>query len=187
MDENDVLPWHFLPPKLPDLAAIIQKYNLAIAEASMSLKPGESAEEKRVETWRKGTTGRIWPIAEATQPENWEQIAVVYAHAVNFAMDLSTVWCQTDGYGGQDDIATHLVAEQTTYFQVSQVEHSSCGLGNSSLRLCFRFYQGLWWGAERIWRGDTVRLSRSRTAMHSDRLKAASPGAEDRTPFMRIR
>ena len=129
MDENDVLPWHFLPPKLPDLAAIIQKYNLAIAEASMSLKPGESAEEKRVETWRKGTTGRIWPIAEATQPENWEQIAVVYAHAVNFAMDLSTVWCQTDGYGGQDDIATHLVAEQTTYFQVSQVERSKSWSG----------------------------------------------------------
>ena len=145
VDENDVLPWHFLAAKLPELAAIVQKYNLAIAEATISLKPGESAEEKRVETWRKGTTGRIWPIAEATRPENWEQIAVVYAQAVCFAMELSTVWCQTDGYQGQDDIATHSVAEQTTYFQVS-ASVGIVGLGKSLIDiacLCTRASGGV--------------------------------------------
>ena len=44
-------------------------------------------------------------------------------------------------------------------------------------------YQGIWWGGERIWESELVRLQTSRSSVNIAELLPASPGAEDRTVF----
>ncbi|KAG8894707.1 hypothetical protein FRB99_001042 [Tulasnella sp. 403] len=46
-------------------------------------------------------------------------------------------------------------------------------------------YQGLWWGAERIWMGDLIRLAPSRLQMEG-KLLPWSPGAETRAMLLRV-
>nr|XP_019011872.1 uncharacterized protein I206_02707 [Kwoniella pini CBS 10737]OCF50653.1 hypothetical protein I206_02707 [Kwoniella pini CBS 10737] len=48
-------------------------------------------------------------------------------------------------------------------------------------------YQGLWWGGERIWLDDLVRLKKNRKDLPSGELEKPSDGAMDRGVFLKIR
>lgn len=48
-------------------------------------------------------------------------------------------------------------------------------------------YQGLWWGGERIWVDDTVRLKKHRAELPVDALGLPSEGAADRAVLLKIR
>ena len=49
-------------------------------------------------------------------------------------------------------------------------------------------YQGLWWGGERIWLEDMVRLKRNRKDLPTEALgEPSEPGAMDRAVMLKIR
>lgn len=48
-------------------------------------------------------------------------------------------------------------------------------------------YQGLWWGGERIWVDDIVRLKKHRAELPVDALGLPSEGAADRAVLLKIR
>ncbi|KAK8865695.1 hypothetical protein IAR55_000840 [Kwoniella newhampshirensis] len=48
-------------------------------------------------------------------------------------------------------------------------------------------YQGLWWGGERIWLEDMVRLKKHRSDLPTDDILPPTEGAEDRAVFLKIR
>ncbi|KAH8090629.1 hypothetical protein HD553DRAFT_302931 [Filobasidium floriforme] len=164
LNETEILPWHMYSPTRPELGAVAKKYALSVAEASITLNNGESAEEKRVKSWRRETIQRAWPIAEAIKPDNWERMVTIYTEALVLANEMSMLWSQTDPYSHMDNIPfKHDFLADKSYFQ------------------------GLWWGAERIWLGDLIRLVRSRSSLVQDaRLKAFAPGADQHAAFLRI-
>jgi len=119
LNETEILPWHMYSPTRPELGAVAKKYALSVAEASITLNNGESAEEKRVKSWRRETIQRAWPIAEAIKPDNWERMVTIYTEALVLANEMSMLWSQTDPYSHMDNIPfKHDFLADKSYFQV---------------------------------------------------------------------
>ncbi|KAG9007468.1 hypothetical protein FRB93_007883 [Tulasnella sp. JGI-2019a] len=92
----------------------------------------------------------------------FENGAAYFAFALQIAGQVGMYWCATDEY--QAVLPTH--DGTTTFKQVN--------------------FQGLWWGHERIWLGDFVRIKPRRIQLVGGDILESSPGAQNRCLFLRI-
>ncbi|KAJ9109863.1 hypothetical protein QFC19_001842 [Naganishia cerealis] len=88
----------------------------------------------------------------------WDRSLAAFAQAVKFAYELADMWTQTDGYVGQQEDEDGV----RTYFL------------------------GMWWGAERIWQEELVRLNKSRSQLELKGLAPANPDSQNTAIFLKI-
>ncbi|WWD18126.1 hypothetical protein CI109_102575 [Kwoniella shandongensis] len=103
-------------------------------------------------------------------PWEWDAAVFRLSVALKTAHGITNAWTQTD----KIDILP----------QDTDISEEDMKLIMSQKKT---LYQGLWWGGERIWLEDMVRLKKHRSDLPTDSLLAPSEGAEDRAVFLKIR
>ncbi|KAG9006759.1 hypothetical protein FRB94_000443 [Tulasnella sp. JGI-2019a] len=90
----------------------------------------------------------------------YDEASAPFAFALQIAGEITTQWCATDSF-----------------------EATFSDSPTPQKQLCF---QGLWWGPERMWVGDLVRVKPGRRQLHGSLLPPSSPEAGERGLFLQI-
>ncbi|OCF33229.1 hypothetical protein I316_04970 [Kwoniella heveanensis BCC8398] len=130
-------------------------------------KPKEELEADLGKSWKTNWAKRIKFL---DMPRQWESAVFRLSVALKTASIITNSWAQTD----KIDVLPDDIDISVEDMKAIQEQRKT-------------LYQGLWWGGERIWLEDMVRLKKKRTDLPSDSLLPPSPGAEDRGVFIKIR
>ncbi|RXK42560.1 hypothetical protein M231_00114 [Tremella mesenterica] len=120
------------------------------------------------ERWR-AKWGKRWRFLEL--PQEWELQVFRIGVALKTAHAITNSWTQTD----------RIEADVIFGAEVNPEDARKIMSQEKTL------YQGLWWGGERIWCDDMVRLKKNRSELPVGPLKAPSPGSEDRAVLLKVR
>ncbi|KAF7308486.1 Actin-related protein 8 [Mycena chlorophos] len=111
-------------------------------------------------------------------PPSWDETLSPYALALQTASNITEYWSVTDDWDAkvqlpaQDGVASSLTAAIERAGANNSLQHKA----STQTR-----FQGLWWGGERIWVDDIVRLKLGRSMIApegtADVYKASGPGA----------
>lgn len=211
LEETQVFPWHAIQVKTPKLDDIVENFYQQWVNTNEGVEMA-----KKSKKWKQKYAKRM-KISQISKPENWETAVVHYAHALEFAMGVATSWTQTDGYTTEDSLKLMgpgletrdaAAAADGSIFSgpdttldghaplaqdgLSADENEPRRSGSSSNSLIHQvkrrtYFQGLWWGPERIWMDDLVRMKIKRSGLPVGALESPSPGAEQRGVLLRIR
>ncbi|WWD05517.1 hypothetical protein V865_003595 [Kwoniella europaea PYCC6329] len=177
-DGRDVLPWQ----AGSDLMGGEPGWNSIGLHAEKVLKEGVKKEgakhkgsgqsqEELESLVNKGWKGN-WAkrIRFLEMSDKYEEIVFRLSVALKIGSDIAEAWAQTDKIdvlpNDQDISAEDMKAI------LSQKKN---------------LYQGLWWGGERIWLDDLVRLKKTRNELPTNALLSPSEGATERGVFLKIR
>ncbi|WVF70849.1 hypothetical protein IAT40_005643 [Kwoniella sp. CBS 6097] len=138
----------------------------AEAEKNKS-KPKGELEADIGKSWKTNWAKRIKFLE---MPRQWEHAVFRLSVALKTASIITGSWAQTDKIDVLPE-DTDISAEDMKAIQEQRKT----------------LYQGLWWGGERIWLEDMVRLKKNRGDLPTDSLLPPSPGAETRGVFLKIR
>ncbi|KZV94584.1 hypothetical protein EXIGLDRAFT_766999 [Exidia glandulosa HHB12029] len=115
---------------------------------------------------------------------SWEDALAPYGLALQVAAYITTFWCFTDEW--------EFKAKASKSSALPAPSASTSAAGESEVIPSPRRpqsewrYQGAWWGNERIWMDDLVRLHPYRDQIPLDELLPESEGADTRTLFMLV-
>ncbi|KAG8878338.1 hypothetical protein FRB97_002592 [Tulasnella sp. 331] len=158
--ENCILPYqaHIPPPAMIDkIAAVLHGGALPQFDASSCFEPAPNPLRTSLSSYTSLQTSRV----RAT----FEQAAPYFAFALQISGQVGMYWCATDEYPAS--LPSHDGATSTT--MIKQMN-----------------FQGLWWGPERIWVGDLVRIKPRQTQLVGGNLLPSSPMATTRGLFLCI-
>lgn len=112
--------------------------------------------------------------AESGPQARFADASTPFALAIQIAAHLVRMWTPTDEWKFLGDVPSAA---------------ASVSAGSVATELQETCHQGLWWGAERIWADELVRIKSARSQVMpqgSPFIKHASPSADARGVFMRI-
>ncbi|WVW80359.1 hypothetical protein I302_102339 [Kwoniella bestiolae CBS 10118] len=175
-DGKDVLPWQ----TGKDLLGGEEGWNDIGDHAEKVLKEGvrkeaprfkgqsqEDIENSLIKVWKGNWAKRIRFVE---MPEKYEEVVFRLSVALKTGSDITECWAQTD----KIDV---LPNDQ----DISAEDMKAILTQKKTL------YQGLWWGGERIWLDDLVRLKKTRNELPTSNLLPPSDGAVDKGVFLKIR
>ncbi|EKM50468.1 uncharacterized protein PHACADRAFT_263777 [Phanerochaete carnosa HHB-10118-sp] len=161
LSDDDVLPYLAYAPPDPQVSKIQQ----LLPEALVTPAAEELANipEKM---------SQFDPVAADTQPgyssgySRWKEAIVPYSLALQMASYMSTFWTPTDEWDCKFTINVPAHSQFPSDY-VPSINDIMNGHANGTLDTVPKVvtqlrYQGLWWGAERIWTEELVRLKLSR-------------------------
>nr|XP_018264929.1 uncharacterized protein I303_03111 [Kwoniella dejecticola CBS 10117]OBR87087.1 hypothetical protein I303_03111 [Kwoniella dejecticola CBS 10117] len=118
-------------------------------------------------TWRSRWAKRI-KFVELS--EQYEEIVFRLSVALKTGSSITNSWAQTDKINVLPNDQDISAEDMTAILDQRKT-----------------LYQGLWWGGERIWLDDLVRLKKNRKDLPTGELAKPSDGAMDRGVFLKIR
>lgn len=138
---------------------------------------GEIGTDDNSTDWKARYTTNL-AYKSLTDKRIWDRTLIAFAQAVKFSYELADMWTQTDGYVGQVDGEE----DYRTYFLVSRFRAVT-----ESMRRSRSIDQGMWWGAERIWQDDMVRLTKLRGQISLPRIELPDVNSKNAPVFLKIR
>ncbi|WVR05657.1 hypothetical protein IAU60_002679 [Kwoniella sp. DSM 27419] len=175
-DGNKLLPWAVGNEllggehgwdKMGDQAEEILVQGVKEEAARERAKSPEEVEKSFGSGWKGHWAKRI---KFADMPKVWGSAVFRLSLALKTAASITKSWSQTD----KIDVLPEEIDISAEDIKAIQEQRKT-------------LYQGLWWGGERIWLEDIVRLKKLRADLPSDVLLPPSPGALERGVFLKIR
>lgn len=163
VEEGEILPWDSISIH-GELAALQFHVTKTVEDYLKEHATSPAALAFAKATWRKNLIKKSrLPIETFAKEGKWDLLCLHYAYALKVAMNIANSWTQTNGYKIEtDDGNGRTGSKRKTYFQ------------------------GLWYGAERLWQHELIRLNKTRQSLPDDALLAPSPNSAERGVFIRI-